>query len=77
MKLKSKIKNKSLSANEIFSAVLEMQKMPRDSSPVRVRNRCYLSGRSRGILPSFGLSRICFRSLASQNYLPGVSKLSW
>lgn len=75
--LKNKIRNKSLTGEEVFAAVLEFQKLPRDASPVRIRNRCYLSGRARGIIPQFGISRIWFRRLAGQNYLPGVSKYSW
>lgn len=77
MKLKKQIKDQSLTGQQRFAAVLEIQKLPKNASPVRVRNRCYLSGRARGIMPKFGLSRIWFRKLANQNQLPGIVKSSW
>lgn len=54
-----------------------LQKLPRNSSPVRVKNRCAVSGRSRGYLRAFGLSRIQFRELAREGKIPGVKKASW
>lgn len=54
-----------------------LQKLPRNSSPVRVKNRCSLSGRGRGYLRAFGLSRIEFRNLAREGKIPGVKKASW
>lgn len=54
-----------------------LAKLPRDSSPSRQRNRCVLTGRSRGYLRKFGLSRIMFRDLARAGELPGVTKSSW
>lgn len=54
-----------------------LQKLPRNSSPVRVKNRCALSGRSRAYLRDFGLSRIVFRELAREGKIPGVKKASW
>ncbi|MGB4076315.1 MAG: 30S ribosomal protein S14 [Minisyncoccia bacterium] len=54
-----------------------LQKLPKNSSPVRVKNRCSLSGRSRGYLRAFGLSRIQFRELARDGKIPGVKKASW
>ena len=54
-----------------------LQKLPRNSSPVRVKNRCALSGRGRGYLRAFGLSRIAFRELAREGKIPGVKKASW
>lgn len=54
-----------------------LQKLPRNSSPVRIKNRCSLSGRSRGYLRAFGLSRIQFRELAREGKIPGVKKASW
>lgn len=54
-----------------------LQKLPRDASPVRMRNRCRLSGRSRGYLRRFGLSRIAFRDMARAGLIPGVRKASW
>jgi small subunit ribosomal protein S14 len=54
-----------------------LQKLPRNSSPSRVKNRCAVSGRSRGYLRAFGLSRIVFRELAREGKIPGVKKSSW
>ncbi|WP_185870873.1 30S ribosomal protein S14 [Blattabacterium cuenoti] len=54
-----------------------LQKLPRDASPVRLRNRCSITGRSRGYMRKFGISRIVFRNLASQGLIPGVKKASW
>lgn len=54
-----------------------LQKLPRNSSPVRIKNRCALSGRGRGYLRAFGLSRITFRELAREGKIPGVKKASW
>lgn len=54
-----------------------LQKLPKNSSPVRVKNRCALSGRSRGYMRDFGLSRITFRELAREGKIPGVKKASW
>lgn len=56
---------------------LALDKLPKDSSAVRLRNRCALTGRGRGYIRKFGLSRIKFRELASQGKLPGVVKASW
>ena len=62
---------------EVDAAVIRLQKMPRDASPSRVRNRCSQSGRSRGFLRKFGVSRIALRSLALEGQIPGVVKSSW
>jgi small subunit ribosomal protein S14 len=56
---------------------LALQKLPRDSSPVRLKNRCQLTGRPRAYIRKFGLSRIKFRELALQGKIPGVTKASW
>lgn len=55
----------------------ELQKLPRDASPVRVRNRCPLTGRARGYIRTFGLSRLAFRRMALEGKIPGVRKSSW
>ena len=55
----------------------ELQKLPRNASPVRLHNRCALSGRPRGFIRRFGLSRIMFRELALDGKIPGVRKSSW
>ena len=54
-----------------------LQKLPRNASPVRVKSRCSLTGRAKGYLRKFGLSRIKFRELANEGKLPGVRKSSW
>jgi len=56
---------------------LGLDKLPKDASPVRLRNRCSLTGRGRGFIRRFGISRIMFRELASDGKLPGVVKASW
>ena len=58
-------------------ASLKLQKMPRNGSPYRVVNRCMLTGRPRGFLRKFGLSRLAVRELALSGKLPGVTKASW
>ena len=55
----------------------EIQKLPRNASPVRLRNRCSITGRGRGYLRAFGLSRIKFRELANEGKIPGIRKASW
>lgn len=54
-----------------------LQKLPRDSSPTRLKNRCELTGRPRGYLRKFKMSRIAFRELAYKGQIPGVKKSSW
>jgi small subunit ribosomal protein S14 len=54
-----------------------LSRLPRNSSPVRMRNRCKLTGRPRGYMRQFGISRICFREMASNGLIPGVTKASW
>lgn len=54
-----------------------LQKLPKNSSPVRIKNRCSITGRGRGYMRPFGLSRIQFRELALQGKIPGVKKASW
>ena len=54
-----------------------LQKLPRNSSPVRIKNRCSMTGRARGYLRKFGLSRMKFRELANEGHIPGVKKSSW
>ena len=64
-----------------FSMKLEihskLQKLPRNSSKTRIRNRCWKTGRPRGVFQDFGLSRHVFREMAHQGLLPGVTKSSW
>ena len=54
-----------------------LQKLPKNSSPVRIKNRCAVSGRQRGFMRAFGVSRIVFRELARDGKIPGVKKASW
>ena len=54
-----------------------LQKLPRDSSPTRVNNRCWVTGRPRGYMRKFDMSRIAFRELAHKGQIPGVRKASW
>ena len=58
-------------------AMIELQKLPRNSSPVRYRNRCNISGRPRGYIRQFGINRIEFRLMAEAGLIPGVKKASW
>lgn len=71
------INNPRSTPEEVDAAVIRLQKMPRDASPARVRNRCSQSGRSRGYLRKFGISRIALRDLALEGQIPGVVKSSW
>lgn len=75
--LKTLIMDKDTSMEERFDAVMKLAKMPRNSSKVRIRNRCELSGRPRGFYRKFKLSRIAFREMASAGQIPGVIKSSW
>lgn len=75
--LKAIIKNKSIPADERFQAMLKLDKLPKNSSKVRKRNRCSLTGRPRGYFRKLSLSRIALRELASRGELPGVTKSSW
>lgn len=54
-----------------------LDKLPRNSSPVRLHNRCKITGRPRGYMRKFGISRVLFRDMASQGKIPGVTKASW
>jgi small subunit ribosomal protein S14 len=76
-RLKALTKDMSLPAEERFAAHLQMSKLPRNSSPVRVRNRCRISGRPRGNYRKFKMSRSALRELASRGLIPGMVKSSW
>ena len=69
--------NKKLSADEQFQARIKLSKIPRNASKVRIRNRCLVTGRGRGVYRKFGLSRIKIRELSMSGDLPGVVKSSW
>lgn len=68
---------KSKTFSEKFEIHTKLQKLPRDSSRTRLKNRCSVTGRSRGFYRSFGLSRHNLREMAQQGLLPGVVKSSW
>ena len=69
--------NPKLAQEERYEARLNLQKLPRDSSPVRVRNRCALTGRPRGTYRKFGLGRNKLREIAMRGEIPGIVKASW
>jgi small subunit ribosomal protein S14 len=75
--LKKTVNSPKSTAEEKQTAQSALQALPRDASPVRIRNRCQLTGRSRGNLRAFGLSRNQFRELALNGLIPGVRKASW
>jgi len=54
-----------------------LQKLPKNASPVRMHNRCKLTGRPKGYMRQFGISRVTFREMANQGLIPGVKKASW
>ncbi len=60
-----------------IQAMFELQRLPKNSSPVRYRNRCQLTGRPRGYMRQFGISRIDFRQMAANGLIPGIKKASW
>ena len=75
--LKAVIRNPKSTDEEKAAAYAALRKMPRDSSAVRIRNRCAMSGRPRAFLRHFGLSRIALRDMALNGLIPGVRKASW
>lgn len=75
--LKELIRSPKTSDEEREAAFLSLQKLPRNASPTRVRNRCALTGRPRGFYRKFGLGRLKLRDFALQGDLPGVTKASW
>lgn len=77
IELKAIISNPDASFEEKMSAVDTLQKLPRDSSPVRQHNRCKITGRPHGYYRKFGLSRIKLREAAMRGDVPGLTKASW
>ena len=75
--LKSTANNPKLSDEERYAARLQLQQLPRNAYPTRLRNRCALTGRGRGTFRMFGLSRNKIRDLAFKGDIPGVVKASW
>ncbi len=62
---------------DAFEAAQKLQALPKNASPVRLHNRCKITGRPKGYMRQFGLSRIQFREMASKGLIPGVKKASW
>ena len=75
--LKAMAKDESLSLEERYSARLKLAKLPRNSAPNRIRNRCEVSGRPRGFYRKLKMSRIALRELGSLGKIPGLVKSSW
>ncbi len=75
--LKGVIKSTSSTFEEIQIAVAKLDKLPKSSSRIRLRNRCFKTGRPRGVIRRFKLSRLSFREMALKGEIPGVTKASW
>lgn len=75
--LKAVISNQSSSEEEVFAAMLKLQQLPRDSSKIRLRNRCQMTGRPHGVFRKFKLSRIKLREEGMKGNVPGLKKASW
>lgn len=75
--LAATVRSAKATDEEKRAAQVALQKLPRNGAAIRVRNRCQMTGRSRGYIATFGLSRIAFRELALQGMIPGVKKASW
>ena len=75
--LKKIIKNKKLELSERFAAQLKLNKLPKNSAKIRIRNRCEISGRPHGVYRKLKISRIALRDMASSGKIPGITKSSW
>ena len=75
--LKKIIKNKKLELSERFAAQLKLNKLPKNSSKIRIRNRCEVSGRPHGVYRKLKISRIALRELGLEGKIPGMVKSSW
>jgi small subunit ribosomal protein S14 len=75
--LKDAIRNPKASAEQRAEAQAKLQALPRDASPTRQRNRCAITGRSRGVYRKFGLSRVKLREAMNRGDIPGLGKASW
>jgi small subunit ribosomal protein S14 len=75
--LRAIVRDRGRDPGERFEATLALAKLPRNAAKVRIRNRCALTGRSRGYYRKFGLSRIVLRDLGSTGKIPGLVKASW
>lgn len=72
-----KIVNTAEDPAEAFEAAQKLQALPKNSNPIRLHNRCKITGRPKGYIRQFGISRIQFREMASNGLIPGVKKASW
>ena len=68
---------KKIIAAEAYEAARKLQAIPKNANPIRLHNRCKITGRPKGYMRQFGLSRIQFREMASSGLIPGVKKASW
>lgn len=75
--LKELIRNPKTSPEERAAAQVKLQKLPRDANPIRLRNRCQITGRPRGVYRKFGLARTKIREVAMRGEIPGLTKASW
>ena len=75
--LKAIMRDLTIPGEERFTAMLKLSSLPKNGAKIRIRNRCALSGRPRGVYRKFELSRIAMRDLASSGYIPGMVKSSW
>ena len=75
--LKKLLMNKELPFEERVKIQIKLESMPRNSSKIRFRNRCFISGRPRGVYSKFNLSRIAIRDMAGKGQIPGLTKASW
>ena len=75
--LQAILTNQKISEDDRFAARQKLQQLPRDASPTRLRNRCKLTGRPRGVFRKFGLGRNKLRDIAMRGEIPGVVKASW
>ena len=75
--LKAQAKDENLSREDRFKAALKLAKLPRNSSPTRLHNRCEVTGRPRAYYRKFRLCRVQLRDLANKGLIPGVTKSSW
>lgn len=76
-RLKETIRSPKSSPEERAAAQVKLQTLPRDASPTRQRNRCAITGRSRGVYRKFGLARSKIREVAARGEIPGLAKASW
>jgi small subunit ribosomal protein S14 len=75
--LKAVLSDPEATDEQFYDAQKKLTKLPRNSSYIRARNRCSVTGRPRGYIRKFGLSRLTFRELANEGKIPGVTKSSW